>query len=40
MDFKNFSTGTQGKLILKEKGMWSDKGQYETEGWVKNSEGK
>jgi len=40
MEFKNHSTGVYGELNLKEKGMWSDKGQYEIEGWVKNKENK
>lgn len=40
MEFKNYSTGVHGVLILKEKSLWSDKGQYEIDGWVKNKEGK
>ncbi|EAS03629.2 oxysterol-binding protein (macronuclear) [Tetrahymena thermophila SB210] len=40
MEYKNYTTGVNGILTLKEKGMFSDKGQYEIDGWVKNKDGK
>ena len=40
MLFNNETTGMNGVLNLKEKGTWSDKGQYEIEGWVKDKDKK
>jgi len=40
MAFKNETTGVNGVLNLKEKATWSDKGQYEISGWVKDKNKK
>ncbi|EAS03630.2 oxysterol-binding protein (macronuclear) [Tetrahymena thermophila SB210] len=40
MEFKNYTTGVYGQLNLKEKSAWSNSGQFEVEGWVKNKDGK
>ncbi|EGR30773.1 oxysterol-binding protein, putative [Ichthyophthirius multifiliis] len=38
MEFKNHTTGDFGELNFQEKGAWSDKGQYQIEGWVNNKD--
>jgi hypothetical protein len=40
MEFKNHTTGDYAELTFTEKATWSDKGQYEMEGWVKNKAGE
>ncbi|EGR34348.1 oxysterol-binding protein, putative [Ichthyophthirius multifiliis] len=40
MEFKNHSTGDFGELNFREKSAWSDKGQYEIEGFVSNKQGQ